>query len=727
MSTADRTPPSPPTLATSAPGKVRSCHLDRLAVVYVRQSTQRQVIENRESTDRQYQLVHRAIALGWRPDRVLVIDDDLGLSGRTAADRVGFQRLLAEVGLNHVGLILGSETSRLARSCKDWYQLLELAAVFGVLIADHDGLYDPGEYQDRMVLGLSGMMSEAELHVMRNRLDQGKRNKAARGELFSLAPIGYVRGPSGEMALDPDEQVRAVVRLIFDTFAQRGSVRQVLAYLGEHGIRLPIRARGGPNRGQIEWREPIPATVYNVLRHPIYAGAYCYGRSRTDPRRQIPGRRYTGHVRVPAAEWAVLLRDMLPAYITWQQYQTNQEQLRQNRSSFVTAGTPRQGSALLGGLAACAHCGWRMYVMYRGRPEAPRYVCHRNNPPRPGQPRCPTVSARVIDAEVSRHVLAALQPAALELSSAAADDLQREAARLEQHWQQQLERARYQTERARRQYDVAEPENRLVARELERRWEEALRAEQQLEEEYARFRHGQAGELTPAERSRIAALAADVPGLWEAAGPADRQALIRHLVERVEIHATEDSEDTVVTIRWVGGGVSRHDLVRPVSTYERLGTFPRLLARVGELLAAGVRSGLIAARLNAEGFRSPKGDQRFTAERVRQFVCRFHLRPRRSRSSADAPRLARHEAWMTDLADELGIPIPTLMAWCQRGWVEARKVDAPDPRWAVWADEEEKGRMRRLAGGRGSGLRYPYPPELTTPKRCRAKKSRSRK
>jgi hypothetical protein len=604
--------------------------------------------------------------------------------------------------------------------------LLELSAVFGVLIADHDGLYDPGEYQDRMVLGLSGMMSEAELHVMRNRLDQGKRNKAARGELFSLAPLGYVRGPSGDMTLDPDEQVRAVVRLIFDAFSERGSVRQVLTYLGEHGIRLPIRARGGSNRGQIEWREPIPATVYNVLRHPLYAGAYCYGRSRTDPRRQVPGRRHTGRVRLPAQEWAVLRRDALPAYISWQQYQANQEQLRQNRSSFATTGASRQGSALLGGLAACAHCGWRMYVMYRGRPEAPRYVCNRNNPPRPGRPRCPTVSARVIDAEVSRHILAALRPAALELSAAAADDLQREAARLEQHWQQQLERARYQTERARRQYDVAEPENRLVARELERRWEEALRAEQRLGEDYARFRQGQVGELTAADRARIAALAADVPGLWAAAGPAHRQALIRHLVERVEIHATEDSEDAAVSIRWVGGGVSRHDLVRPVSTYERLGSFPRLLARIRELLAAGLRSGLIAERLNGEGFRAPKGDQRFTADRIRQIVCRYGLGPRRVRPSTDGPRLARQEVWMTELADELGIPIPTLMAWCRRGWVEARKVDAPDPRWVVWADAEEKGRMRQLAGGRGSGLRYPYSPELITPKRRRAKKGRSR-
>lgn len=453
--------------STPAAGKIQPHHLNRWAVVYVRQSTAKQVLDNRESTDRQYQLAGRAADLGWQPDRVLVIDDDLGLSGRTASDRPGFQPLLAEVGLNHVGLILGSETSRLARSCKDWYQLLELAAVFGVLIAAYEGLYDPSQHADRMMLGLSGMMSEAELHVMRNRLDQGKRNKAAWGELFLLAPIGYVRGLSGEMMLDPDEQVQAVVRRIFDEFAARGSVRQVLVELIRDGVRLPIRARGGANRGQIEWREPVPATVYNLLRHLIYAGEYCPGRSQSDPRRRICGRPLSRRVRLPRDEWAVLLPDMLPAYISWDLYEANQEKLRQNRSSFETSGAPRYGSALLRGLAYCAHCGWRMSVLYRGRAKAPRYVCHRNNPPRPDKPRCPSVSAPTLDAVVTQQVLAALAPAALELSLSAATGLQHEAEQRDRDWQLRLERAHYQTEQAHRQYDAAEPENRLVARELD--------------------------------------------------------------------------------------------------------------------------------------------------------------------------------------------------------------------------------------------------------------------
>lgn len=704
--------PSPP--LSLAGSKIKPSHWERLAIVYVRQSTPRQVAVNRESTDLQYQLVRRAEGLGWRPDRVLVIDDDLGQSASTAVHRVGFQRLLAEVGLNHVGLILGSEMSRLARSCKDWYQLLELAAVFGVLIADQEGLYDPGEYNDRLLLGLKGTMSEAELHVLRDRLLRGKRNKAARGELLSHAPVGYIRLPTGEMVLDPDQQVQAVVRLVFEKFAELGSARQVLLYLTRHGIRLPIRPRSGPARGQLEWRLPVPATIYNMLRHPMYAGAYCYGRSQTDPRHKVAGKPQSGRVRVPEDQWQVLRRNQLPAYISWEEYETNRERLRQNCASFATAGTARRGPALLAGLVACAHCGWRLFVHYRGH--LPRYICRRDDPVVASPQRCPTVAARVVDDLVSQSVLTALQPAAVELSLAAADNFQREAERLESHWQQQLERARYHAERARRQYDAAEPENRLVARELERRWDDALREEQRLTEDYARFRQSQATPLSDADRRCITGLAADIPALWATAGPAERKAIIRHLVERVEVGASKNSEQVAVTIRWTGGHVSCHAISRPVGKYERLRDFPRLLARIRELRSEGRRSAEIAACLNAEDFRSPKGDQRFTADRVRQFVARFQLNERRLAGDAEAARLDEGEVWMTDLAVELGIPVATLTAWCRKGWVHARKVEAVESRWAVWVDGEEKDRLRRLGAGRGGGVKYPYPAELKEPK-----------
>src|SRR5215831_8960261 len=276
--------------------KVKTWHLDRSAVVYVRQSTLQQVAEHQESTARQYALAGRAIDLGWPRDRVQVIDDDLGRSGQSVEGRPGFQRLLAEVALDHVGLILGLEVSRLARSCKDWHQLLEACARFRVLLADADGIYDPSDYNDRLLLGLKGTMSEAELHILKERMYQGKLNKARRGELIGRTPIGYVRLPSGEWAIDPDEEVQAVVRLIFDPFDRQPSLHAVLRYLVRHGIRVPVRPHYGPNRGQLEWRRPNRATLSDLVRHPSYAGAYRYGCRQTDPRRKVPGRPGSGQV-----------------------------------------------------------------------------------------------------------------------------------------------------------------------------------------------------------------------------------------------------------------------------------------------------------------------------------------------------------------------------------------------------------------------------------------------
>src|SRR5262245_12101835 len=699
--------------------KIRRPHLEHLAVVYVRQSTQRQVLENRESTDLQYKLTRRAEELGWRPERVLVIDDDLGHSGSSAADRVSFQRLLAEVGLNHVGLILGSEMSRLARSCKDWYQLLELAAVFGVLIAEQDGLYAPGEYNDRLLLGLKGTMSEAELHVLRGRLLQGKRNKAERGELFSHPPVGYVRLPDGTLGIDPDEQAQDVVRLVFAKFAELGSARQVLLYLNRHDIRLPVRTRGGPAPGGLQWRVPVPATVYNILRHPLYAGAYCYGRSQVDPRRQVPGRPQSGRVRMADDQWQVLLPGRLPAYISWEQYVANRERLRDNRSLFETRGAPRSGAALLSGLVACARCGWRMFVHYRGGSHTPRYVCRGHDPAVGRRERCPTLAARVVDELVSRLVLEALRPAAIELGLAASDDLLREADRLETHWKPRLERARFQAERARRQFDAVEPEDRLVARELERRSEAALREEQQLTEDYARSRSDRPGPLTEDDRRRVRALASDIPALWESAGPADRQEIVRHLVERVEVTVAGHTEDVTVTVRWAGGAASVHQAKRPVGSYDQVRGVPLLAARSRGLRADGLRCGEVGTRLNAEGYRAARGDGRFTADRVRQLVSRLGLGGRGRGAPEGQARLKPGEVWMTELAHELGIPIPTLTAWCRKGWARARKVMTPEPRWAVKVDAAERGRLQRLRAARGSGIAHPYPASLTAPRPCR--------
>jgi DNA invertase Pin-like site-specific DNA recombinase len=353
--------------------KIQSHHLARLAIVYVRQSTMQQVLEHQESTRLQYGLTERAATWGWSPDRIMTIDEDLGKSGSSAAGRNGFQQLMTEVSLNHVGLVLGIEMSRLARCCKDWHQLLEICALFGTLIADLDGIYDPSQYNDRLLLGLKGTMSEAELHMIKQRMLQGKRHKASRGELGFHVPTGYVRRSSGEIRFDPDEQVQQVVRLIFRKFEELGTLNATLRYLVQHEIQLGIRVLSGENQGDLEWHRPNRPTLQNLLKNPTYAGVYAYGRRQIDPRKQQPGKPNTGRVVMSEPEdWLVLIQDHHPAYITWQQYQDHLKQLVANQARAGQPGDARQGQALLSGILVCGQCGYHMTVRYQ-QDQQPRY------------------------------------------------------------------------------------------------------------------------------------------------------------------------------------------------------------------------------------------------------------------------------------------------------------------------------------------------------------------
>jgi DNA invertase Pin-like site-specific DNA recombinase len=346
---------APHVSATISP-KILPCHFERLAVVYVRQSTPHQVLQHRESRERQYALADHAVSLGWHRDRVLVIDDDQGRSGKTAENRNGFHRVLAEVTMDHVGLVLGIEMSRLARSNKDWRQLLELCAVFGTILADEDGVYNPNDSNDRLLLGLKGTISEFELVTMRNRLDRGRRNKARRGELFTLAPIGYVRHSSDELAFDPDEQVRAVVHLIFEKFEEFGSASAVVRYFTRHGIQVGVRTVNGRVPSPVEWHPLGPSTLLEMLHNPTYAGTYSQGRRGVDRQRSRPSPPRPCRRFLPMEEWDVLLNDAVPAYITWDQFVANQATLSRNRAKMSTLGSARNGGALLPGLLICGHC-----------------------------------------------------------------------------------------------------------------------------------------------------------------------------------------------------------------------------------------------------------------------------------------------------------------------------------------------------------------------------------
>jgi DNA invertase Pin-like site-specific DNA recombinase len=673
--------------------KIQSWHLERIAAVYVRQSDPQQPIKHPESTARQYALVDRAVVLGWPRERVVVIDDDQGKSGASAEGRLGFHYLLAEVALDHVGLILGLEMSRPARCCKDWHQLLELCSRFHTLLADADGVYDPTNYNDRLLLGLKGMMSEAELHILKERMYGAKLNKARRGELYHLPPIGYIKLPTREFAMDPDEQVQATVRLIFDQFDREGTVHGLLRYLVHHQIQIPVRVRRGVQRGQLEWHRPNRPTLLNILHHPIYAGAYLYGHRAIDPRKKIPGRRYTGKQCLPPEQCAVLIHDHEPAYITWERFEANQQRLAANQSKHDRPGAPRQGAALLGGLLYCGRCGRRMQVRYSGPKSTPYYACTRGTSDY-GDPLCQSLSATNLDALVAAQVLAAVEPAALEASLAAVADIERERAALMKNWTLRIERARYESERAHRQYHACEPENRLVARELERRWEEALRGQRQLEEEFDRWQRTVPSQLSPQDQQAIRGLAADLPALWQAVTTThqDRQRIARLLLERVMVHVDKGSERVDVKLHWLGGLVSEHTISRPVSRYDQQSAYPLLVRRLRELCGEKRSSAEIAEKLNSEGFRPPKRTDHFTGAMVLRLMNQLGLVRRKAHGSSDG--LGRDEYRPAALAGKLGVKRETVRRWMRVGWVNVRKDD--EGHHVIWADADELRRLRQL-------------------------------
>jgi DNA invertase Pin-like site-specific DNA recombinase len=700
--------------------KIADGHLQRLAIVYVRQSTQHQVLEHRESTARQYALTERAVALGWPAAAVEVIDEDQGRSGSSAEGRNGFQRLLAEVSSDRVGLILGLEMSRLARSCKDWHALLELCGIYRTLLADADGLYDPSQYNDRLLLGLKGTMSEAELHILKSRLQQGMWNKAERGEVLNHAPTGFVRTLAGDFVIDPDEQAQSVTRLIFEQFRRRGSVSGLLRWLVRNDVKLPIRPHCGANRGELEWRRPNRVTLLNMLHHPIYAGAYRWGHREVDARKKVPGKPTSGRTYKAHDSCRVLIRDRFPAYISWDEFERNQQKLRENSILGKILAAPRHGPSVLSGLLVCGRCGHHMLVGYANvsAQKTLRYSCQRDAIDY-GAAVCQSLSGAALESFIVERLLQAVAPATLELSLAATADIERERKQLDDHWQQRLMRSRYEVEQTRRQYAAVDPEHRLVARELERRWDDALRADEQLQTDYARFQRDCPKRLTAYECEQIRALSEDLPALWRArtTTPEDRQTIARLLLEQVTVAVEGQTERMEVELRWAGGFISRHTLNRPVQTYEQLSNYDELVARIDALRCQHKTLTEIAAILNAEGFHPPKRSPHFTKGILSCFLRERNVRTgARPQSVSKEHHLQTNEWWLADLAAKLVMPIATLHRWQRVGWVSSRKVEAAGGRWAIHADADELVRLRQLRDA-PRGWPEPYPAELITPKK----------
>ena len=682
--------------ANSADERVSAAHRAKLAYVYVRQSSLTQVRQNQESTELQYRLVDRAVDLGWPRERVHVIDEDLGKSGTESAERHGFQRLIAEIGLGNAGLVLSLDASRLARNNRDWHQLLELCSLFGVLLADGERLYDPGAYHDRLLLGLSGIMSEAELHQIRLRLHQGELQKAARGELRMPLPAGFIYDRAGAIVRNPDEEVQARVQLVFAKFTELQSARGVMRYLRAHDLPLPVRPLRGPAPHEVVWREADSARVRHILQNPAYAGAYVYGRRRADPVRRRSGAR-SATTKVALGAWAVCLPAAHPGYISWEAFMANQRRLADNINRYAAghAGAPRRGSALLQGIALCGRCGRRMSLRYTGpNGDYPVYCCRADRDHNAG-PLCQEVRALPVDAFIERTLLDALTPDRIAIAVAALGQLQEEARRLEKQWALRRERARYEAERARRQYDAVEPEDRLVARSLERAWEEKLRTMEAIEQDYEQWRRAEPLVLSEADRAALQTLGENLPRIWHAAttSAAERKRLLRFVIREVVLDQKRAPGQVWLKIVWQTGATSEHHVQRRVHTYRDYGDLEGLRRRVTALNSAGKMDREIAAALNREGFVGARGCA-FTGENVWLLRQRWGLATVKINGvSANPPRWPDGTYSVQGAAAALGITPQTVFKYLARGLVRGRQLVKGQP-WQIDLSEEQISQLR---------------------------------
>jgi len=643
-------------MSSEALQKISAEHLRRDAYLYIRQSSLRQVFENTESTQRQYALRERAVALGWPLERIHVIDSDLGRSGASAKHRDGFQHLVSEVALGRAGIVLGLEVSRLARNNADWHRLLELAALANTLILDDDGIYDPAHFNDRLLLGLKGTMSEAELHILKARLQGGIRNKARRGELEVPLPIGLVYGPEGNVVLDPDEQIRETLAFLFSTYRKSQSACAVVRRFASEELVFPRRIRHGIGKGDLLWGSIDVSRVLQILHNPRYAGAFVYGRSRGCHTPKMT----TIQVKLPREQWHTLIVDAHPGYIDWEEFERNQATLKSNTGGFGARGSvPREGIGLLQGRVLCGHCGTRMRVRYQqvGGHLEPYYQCTEAQVRRGGK-QCQSIRGRAIDAAIGELLLKTVAPAALEVVLAVHAEIAGRIEQAEGLRRAQLERARHDAELARRRYLKVDPDNRLVADALEADWNARLRHLHQLQSEHEEQRKADEQLLDAGAHGRIRALAADFPRVWNdpRTSALERKRMVALLIEDVTLAKAREIE---VHVRWRGGQSTSFSIERPKPIALVRKTRPEVVAAIDELLET-CTDRQAAQRLNEMGHRNWKQDP-FTMKKVSCVRRAYQLSSRFERLRA------RGLLTGAEMAARLAVSTTTVHQWGRAG------------------------------------------------------------
>ncbi len=666
--------------------KIQKNHLQKPAYIYLRQSSMNQVRHNQQSTERQYALRDKAIGLGWPANMIHILDGDLGLSGSQSALRKDFQSLVALVSMRKAGAVFALEASRLSRSCTDWHRLLELCAFTDTLIIDEDGCYNPSDFNDQLLLGLKGTMSQAELHFLRARLQGGKLNKAKKGELKRPLPVGYIYDDEGHIVLDPDIQVRHALRFLFDSFRLTGSAYGVVHRFAKAGLEFPKRSYGGVWKGKLIWGRLTEGRVLGVLKNPTYAGAYAHGRYQSIKDIRPDGTFRSRSKRMPISSWTVLINDHHEGYITWQEYIGHQKILESNRTNgeeTLLKGPAREGLALLQGLLICGCCGRRLTVRYKGNGGLyPTYECNWKRREGLSTRSCMHVRSDLIDIPVSARVLEVIKPKQIEAAVKALEEIERREEAVDNQWRMKIERAEYAANLAQRRYEAVDPDNRLVAGTLEKRWNEALVKFEEVKCKFERHKQKSRISATQEQKDQLLKLAHNLPKLWKArsTNAKDRKRILRLIIKDITVEKPTESKLIVLHVRWQGGALEDIPIETPAKYYDQIRYTDDMIARIKKLSKDHTDAQIVTI-LNKEGLKSAK-KKYFTPSMIKWIRYKYGIL---------APVLKRpDELTVKQVMDKFAVSRHVVYYWIERKIIIARRLNHGSPYWITIDTQKEE-------------------------------------